>query len=222
MPHPSPRLALLIGLLLGAGATVTACQHAAPTAAAPDAQADAAPVSPATASLAPSVDAGSTRSAPAPFVSGCTDIVLTIGVRKSKEVFELDATLTNEGKAPVALVRTGDGSTGGRRNPSLVFELRPDTPAPEGRCGMMNAFEDADFVTLLPKQKLPLEWILPPPPAKPGRYTLRATYRNEPGRVDTGAQLTEAQRTRHERTVPCEVTSNTLTFDWNGKTATAR
>ena len=118
---------------------------------------------------------------------------------------------------------TGDGSSYDRRNPSVSFALTPNDVGNEDRCGMINAMEDADFVTLKPGESRKLDWIRPPQPGKPGRYTLRATYRNDPSakpmRGGEPHPPTASQMEKLSRTVPCEVTSNALTFEWNGNSA---
>lgn len=202
-------------------AWLTACSRPSPAPAPAPSPSPAASPSPApAASPSPAPVASSDPApSPAPFASQCKGITLTIALAGGQNPLVLGATLANQGTEPVALVRTADGSSGGHRNPTMSFELRPDTPVPPGRCGLMNAYEDADFVTLQPGAKQKLEWIYAPEPAKPGRYTLRATYRNDPNREDPGAKLTEEQRTRHRATMPCEVTSNAITFDWNGRSA---
>ncbi len=162
-------------------------------------------------------------SQPAPlFVSKCKDVTLTI---KAKAItasgMELDVELANAGRRPVTLMRTNDGSDANMRNPSVSFDLTPRKIAPQGRCGLINAFDDHDIVTLAPGARIKLEWLYPPHPSAPGRYTLRATYRNDPAADPMRGKApapSAAQLARVDATTACEVTSNGLSFDWPAKT----
>ncbi len=82
---------------------------------------------------------------------------------------------------------------------------------------MMNSLDDKDFVTLKPGERRKLDWIDPPTPGRPGRYTLKVTYRNDPRAVPIRGGAPQPPTARQlamiEGTLPCEVTSNTQTFD---------
>jgi hypothetical protein len=76
-----------------------------------------------------------------------------------------------------------------------------------------------DFATLAPGDRRRLEWIFAPIPSKAGRYTLRAKYRNDPASVtarEGGARSAKIEKlvARAHRTVPCELTSNSVSFTW--------
>ena len=83
--------------------------------------------------------------------------------------------------------------------------------------------EDTDFVTLPPRGAAKLGWLVPPTPGKPGRYSLRAIYRNDPAakpmRGGEPRPPTQTQLDRLAKTVPCELRSNALAFDWDGHRA---
>lgn len=170
-------------------------------------------------------DETASPSAPAPlFVSKCKNVTLMI---KTKAIaasgLELDVELGNAGKRPITLMRTNDGSDANMRNPTVTFELTPRKIAPQGRCGNVNGFDDHDIVTLAPGSRVKLEWLYPPHPSAPGRYTLRATYRNDPAASPIrglAPSPSAAQLARVDTTTACEVTSNDLTFDWPAKAPT--
>jgi hypothetical protein len=119
---------------------------------------------------------------------------------------------------PVAL--PADGSSQGRRNPTLKFELTPNNVAPAMGCGNMNGASAADFVTLAAGASKKLEWAHPPTPSKPGRYSLRATYQNDPQSPlsmlgdNMPGPKTDQLVARARKTVPCTLTSNAVSFTW--------
>ena len=125
--------------------------------------------------------------------------------------------LRNASGAAVALMKTGDGSTSDMRNPSLRFEILPANLAVVGRCGNVNGLSEEDFVTLPPGGHTKLDWLYVAPPKVSGRYTIRATYRNDPKSTllrGLAAPPSKKLVARARATVPCELVSNTLTFDW--------
>lgn len=157
-----------------------------------------------------------------PFVSKCEGVVLDLamgGGAPGDVGLPVKATLRNTGRKAISLMLTGDGSDSGRRNPTFAFELTPDRASPVGLCGMMNAITDADFINLAPGESRELEWLFAPTPAGSGRYTLSATYRNDP--MSDPGQTPEALVPRFRRTVACEAKSHTLTFDWDSATQKA-
>jgi hypothetical protein len=150
-------------------------------------------------------------------------MVLETSIKKPSTGLEIVTALRNKGKAAVDVMLTGDGSSFDRRNPSVRFELTPNDVAAVGTCGFINAVTDSEFVTIKPGESRKLEWIFPPTPGKPGRYTLRTIYRNDPtySKLSGAPQaLTPAQSARLKKTTACEVASEPLAFTWDGKTAT--
>ena len=130
--------------------------------------------------------------------------------------------LRNGSSSHVPLMLPGDGSDSGRRNPTVTFELSPNKPAPTYGCGNMNALSPREIVFLPPSSRTRLSWLTAPTPASPGHYTLRATYRNDPTSDRLGDNMpgpkTDRLLARVRKTVPCTLTSNTLSFTWNGPT----
>lgn len=159
-----------------------------------------------------------------PALAECPKVTLALKLKKAENGLMVDATLKNGGAAPIELVSTGDGSSFGKRNPSLRFALSPNDIKELGTCGFINAFADGDFLTLKPGQSHKLGWIHPPTPGKPGKYTLTVTYKNDPAAPPLGSGAphppTPAQLERIAKTQLCEVTSAPLTFTWDGKHAT--
>lgn len=157
------------------------------------------------------VDAG-------PFVSRCTGVSLVmVSAKPSKYAVDIVLELRNTGSAPVELMTTDDGSCHGMRNPAVSFDLVPNQRAVQARCGNVNGLADHDFVTLTPGMHHKLEWIHGPTPAKPGRYSVTATFENDPNAdilrgvaAPPAAELVKRARA----TVACKVVSNTLSFEW--------
>lgn len=153
----------------------------------------------------------------------CPDVRLELQLKKSASGLEIDATLKNTGKAAIELMATGDGSSFGKRNPSLTFTLEPNLISEVGTCGFINALADEDFLTLRPGQSRKLGWVHPPTPGKPGQYTLQVTYSNDPAAPPVGSGAprppTPAQLDRLAKTVACKVVSEPLRFRWDGKRA---
>ncbi|MFO0676627.1 MAG: hypothetical protein U0169_08840 [Polyangiaceae bacterium] len=180
------------------------------------------PVSSPDGAVRASMDAASEGTRPNPrvrpdFVSACKDVVLELSVPNGKPD-DAKVTLVNKGRAPVELMTAGDGSSDGRRNPTVLFELTPNEREPVGLCGMMNSLAAEDFVTLAPGARHAMGWTHAPRPAKPGKYTLRVTYRNDPkiDPVPSGAKKDPALQARAQRTVACELVSNAVSFEWKG------
>lgn len=166
-----------------------------------------APTPPATAS-APAP----TAPASPPFVSTCKGIELVLSkVRQDGPIVAFELQLHNSSKVAVALMRSGDGSSSQRRNPSLSFAVQPNNVTEPGQCGMMNAMAEEDFVTLQPGQSVKLDWGHANTPNKSGKYTLQATYRNDPASQQMSG---DPLFPRIAKTVPCEVTSAAVSFDW--------
>lgn len=153
-----------------------------------------------------------------PFVSRCTGVSLVlVSVTSKQGSVEPILELQNGSGASVALMNTGDGSTSDMRNPSLTFEVLPANLSVAGRCGNVNGLSEADFVTLPPGGRAKLGWLYVAPPKSAGRYTIRAIYRNDPkSTLLRGLAAPPSQKlvARARTTVPCELVSNTLTFDW--------
>jgi hypothetical protein len=160
-------------------------------------------------------------SSPSPLATTCDGVSLAL-VSVTTNTYGVQAVLElrNGSSAHVPLMMPGDGSSFGRRNPTLRFELSPDRVAPRSICGNMNPMSAADFVTLAPGRHAKIEWASPPSPAEPGQYTLRATYVNDPdSRLLAGTRYGEgALVARAGRTVPCKLVSNAVTFMWTQPT----
>ena len=153
-----------------------------------------------------------------PFVSRCTGVSLVIvSVNTSHGALEPVVELRNAGPAAVPLMTTGDGSTADMRNPSIKFDISPKKLSISARCGNVKALSTQDFVTLARGARSKLGWLYAPSPSQACRYTIRATYTNDPSSqlfrgLAVPSDPTLVARTR--ATVPCQLTSNTFTFDW--------
>lgn len=149
---------------------------------------------------------------PEPPVSQCDGVVLELrNAVVSKGNVTVEAVLRNTSKTAYPLIATMDGSSFGRRNPTITFSITTDRTKEVGLCGLVNAMTDADFFTLQPGQTKRLEWVHPPTPASPGVYELRATYDNDPKRSLRGKQNGEEKfAARIAATIPCRVTSEPI------------
>lgn len=146
--------------------------------------------------------------APEPPVSQCEGVVLELrNPVVTKDNVTVEAVLRNTGKTAYPLIATMDGSSFGRRNPTITFTLTPDRSKPVGLCGLVNAMTEADFFTLEPGQTKRLEWVHPPTPAGPGVYELRATYHNDPKRSRGKQNGEDKFAARIAATIACRVTS---------------
>lgn len=156
-------------------------------------------------------------------LADCPNVTLALKLKKADAGLELEAVLKNGDKAPIDLMTTGDGSSFGKRNPRLTFTLEPNDIQAVGTCGFINALADQDFITLKPGESRKLDWVHPPTPGKPGRYTLKVTYKNDPAATPLGSGApkppTAEQLARIAKTTLCEVTSAPLSFTWDGKRA---
>jgi hypothetical protein len=179
--------------------------------------------SPLSSSIVPDQDGEPARKHP--FVSRCTGVVFAIGLKSiTHRGVDITSELKNTGNAPVSLMLTDDGSTENMRNPTVRFVLQPDMRTQYARCGNINSLEPTDFVTLAPGRSTPLDWVMAPRPSTPGHYSLTAVYRNDPDvnpLRGLAAPPTPELLARVKRTVACEVTSNTLEFDWHPAPAPA-
>lgn len=153
----------------------------------------------------------------------CPKVTLALKLKKAGDGLQVEAVLQNGDKAPIDLMAPGDGSSFGKRNPQLRFTLEPNDIQAVGTCGFINALTDKDFITLKPGESRKLEWVHPPTPGKPGRYTLKVTYKNDPAATPLGSGAprppTPEQLARVAKTALCEVTSAPLRFTWDGKRA---
>jgi hypothetical protein len=158
-----------------------------------------------------------------PVLADCPKVTLELKLKKAESGLMVDATLKNGGATAIELMKTGDGSSFGKRNPRLTFTLSPDDIKEVGTCGFINALADEDFLTLKPGQSQPLGSVHPPTPGKPGKYTLTVTYKNDPAAEPIGSGAphppTPAQLSRIAKMAQCEVTSAPLQFTWDGKRA---
>jgi hypothetical protein len=177
-------------------------------------------------SPAPAADAGISftfgeddAAAPSPLTTTCAGVSLVIAsVRTSEDSVDAVVELRNGSGAYVPLMLTGDGSVSGGRNPTLSFELSPSHIKPAGRCGNMNPLSASEIIFLRPHERRQLDWLHAPRPSLPGRYSLRATYHNDPTSTVLGdnppGPATQALIARVRKTVPCTLVSNTVAFTW--------
>lgn len=162
--------------------------------------------------------------APSPLAKTCKGVSLVLVSAKVDaryKVVDSVLELRNDSAEHVHLMLPGDGSSNGRRNPKVMFELTPNDVTPLMGCGNMNSISPEDFTFLAPSEKKRLTWAhLPMTPSKAGRYALRATYENDPTSTELGHNLagpkTDALTARARKTVACRLVSNTLSFTWPG------
>jgi hypothetical protein len=157
---------------------------------------------------------------PSPLAAGCEGVSLVIAsVTKDSRSVRAVVELRNGSSSHVPLMLPGDGSGSGRRNPTVTFELSPNRVKKVAGCGNMNALSPREIVFLAPGSRTGLDWMQPPTPSKPGSYTLRATYRNDPTSERLGDNFpgpkTDALVARARKTAPCTLVSNTVTFQWD-------
>lgn len=156
---------------------------------------------------------------PSPLATTCEGVSLVIrSVKVYDQYVDARVALHNDSSQHVPLMLTGDGSSHGRRNPTLTFALTPQHVAKRPGCGNMNRLEAADLVVLAPGERRELDWVYAPTPSKPGTYTLRVTYENDPKSDALGDRVKgpEMDRllARVRKTVPCTLVSNTVSFTW--------
>jgi len=156
---------------------------------------------------------------PSPLATTCAGVSLVIA-SLTKAPYGIDAVveLRNGSSAHVPLMLPGDGSSSGRRNPTVTFELSPNLVEPQAGCGNMNSLSAQEIAFLAPRSRTKLGWLSPPTPSKAGQYTLRATYRNDPTSDRLGDTLpgprTDKLIARVRKTLPCTLVSNTVSFTW--------
>lgn len=169
---------------------------------------------------APEKDDEPERPPPSPLATTCQGVSLVIA-SVTKDPYGVDAVveLRNGSSAHVPLMLPGDGSSTGRRNPTVTFELSPNHVEPQYGCGNMNSLDAREIAFLAPRSRTKLGWLHPPTPSKAGQYTLRATYRNDPTSDRLGDTFpgpkTDKLIARVRKTLPCTLVSNTVTFTWS-------
>jgi hypothetical protein len=156
---------------------------------------------------------------PSPLATTCQGVSLVISsVTVHDHYVDARVALRNDSSQHVPLMLTGDGSSDGRRNPTLTFALSPKHIAEQAGCGNMNRLEASDFVFLAPGERRELQWAHAPTPSKSGTYTLRATYENDPKSDALGGRAVGPKMdrllARVRKTVPCTLVSNTVSFTW--------
>lgn len=169
---------------------------------------------------APEKDDEPERPPPAPLATTCDGVHLVIAsLTKDQDGVNAVVELRNSSSAHVPLMLPGDGSVSGRRNPTVTFELSPNRVEPRAGCGNMNALNAREIVFLAPGTRTKLDWLYPPTPSKPGQYTLRATYRNDPTSDRLGDTMPGPKAdkliARVRKTLPCTLVSNPVTFTWS-------
>jgi hypothetical protein len=168
----------------------------------------------------PHVDTDGVELAPyGPFATTCEGVSLVLSVTTNLDSIDTVVELRNASGKNVPLMLTGDGSSRKRRNPTLTFELSPNRVTPQAGCGNMNALTPREIIVLAPGERRRLEWVDVPTPSQAGRYTLRATYENDPTSKELGdnpsGPATDRLIARVKKTVPCRLSSNTVTFVWS-------
>lgn len=157
---------------------------------------------------------------PGPLAKTCDGVSLVL-VSVTRQADRVNAVLELRSHASryVSLMAPGDGSSAGRRNPTVTFTLTPSHIAPVMGCGNMNPLSKNDFLLLAPGARKELSWVYAPTPSKAGRYTLQVTYRNDPTSTRLGDQRPGTRsaklRERARATVACTLTSNVVSFDWS-------
>ena len=156
---------------------------------------------------------------PSPLSTSCEGVSLVIAsVTEQEHHVNAVVELRNGSATHVPLMLPGDGSGSGRRNPTLTFELSPNEVERQAGCGNMNALSADEIAFLAPASRTKLGWLSPPTPSKPGQYTLRATYRNDPTSERLGdnkpGPKTDKLIARARKTIACTLVSNTVSFVW--------
>jgi len=215
-----PSLLLLVVASLESLGVVACGKHRAPPDAGSEAVATEEPADPPSTEPRDETPPPPDPPVPDPLATTCEGVSLVLSPVRLVDGKWLDATLElrNDAKAWVPIMLSGDGSLGGRRNPAVTFELRPDRALPAPGCGNMDPLNTKEIVFLEPGGSRALEWLRAPTPSKPGSYTLRATYVNDPRSSRLGhdrpGRTRDALVARVRKTVPCSLTSNVVTFDW--------
>jgi hypothetical protein len=150
----------------------------------------------------------------------CEGVSLVItAVMTNRDYVDAVLELHNTSGKNVPLMLTGDGSSRGRRNPTLTMELSPNRVAQRAGCGNMNALDPKEIIVLRAGERRRLGWVDAPTPSAAGHYSLRATYENDPASKELGdtrpGPATDRLVARVRTTVPCKLTSNTVTFNWS-------
>lgn len=135
------------------------------------------------------------------------------------DIFDLTVVLRNDGRAPRWVVRPGDGSEKGWREPHVWFtadRLSPEgvweaLPRQEtGRCGFYDPDWEKDALALAPGERLEMkDWLLDPHYVyrfAPGRYRVRAHYAYQGGAVKGHLPSPPARRVMRD-VPPFEVVS---------------
>jgi hypothetical protein len=129
------------------------------------------------------------------------------------------ATLVNRGTLPALVVKPGDGSDVGWRQPHVRWEVRdaatgelferPDVPG----CGIIDAVSVDEFVALRPGDRCELDrWVRPPYLPPGARYSLVLRYDNDPGAVRGALFSGQSAAVRHllRRSTPLSLSSAPL------------
>ena len=146
---------------------------------------------------------------------GVALVIVSVFARDGRLV--VNAELRNNGGRAVPLMTSGDGSSEDMRNPTVSFLVSPDTVLFPGRCAEVDSLAPADFVTLAPGASKRLEDVFPPTPTKPGLYSVRASYLNDPmarmiRSISRGSDPKLLKRGR--KTTPCRLVSKPFSFEW--------
>ena len=136
---------------------------------------------------------------------------------------KVDIVIANRGRAPVVLVRPGDGSDRELRTPLVkwLVEPVPGEGDPAGilravmNCGNINALHPGEVFTLGPGESESFRTHLWATFSKPGKYRVRYEYENRPtmewGGIVLGAHDEGAMRRVRESTA-CKLTSGEVFF----------
>lgn len=156
---------------------------------------------------------------PSPLATTCNGVSLVLtSTGQDRNGVNVALELRNAAAAHVPLMLPGDGSILGRRNPTVTFELSPNDVVKSAGCGNMNAMNARELVFLAPGSRTELLGVYPPRPSKPGEYSLRATYQNDPTTDRLGDNMpgpkTDKLVARVRKTLRCTLVSNSVKFTW--------
>jgi hypothetical protein len=135
--------------------------------------------------------------------------VLTLSVSEGT-IPEFTADLVNQGQGPVKVVLPMDGSECGWRTPVVRW-----TPAwePLARCGYVSGLRLQDIITLMPGERVKLNWIIGPLLARKGKHEVSLELEHVPDIEWKGVPCPwhdpEAMKAVRE-SIPWKAVSNTV------------
>jgi hypothetical protein len=90
---------------------------------------------------------------------------------------EIEADLVNQGQEPVIVVLPMDGSECGWRTPVVRWSPAWESPA---RCGYVTGLRPQDVITLSPRGRVKLNWILGPVLTRQGKHEVSLELEHVP------------------------------------------